>query len=85
MAVQNLICITGLFLTGYHKNNGVRYFGLFLINIGASGCIPGVLAYSANNITTHTKRAVSTAVIIAAGGVGGIFATMVYRQKDAPK
>ncbi|KAH9485005.1 putative transporter C11D3.18C [Psilocybe cubensis] len=85
LAVQNLICITGLFITAYHKKDPVRYFGLFLVNAGASGCIPGILAYHSNNITGHTKRSVSTAVIIAAGGVGGIFATMVYRQKDFPK
>ncbi|KAF8161231.1 major facilitator superfamily domain-containing protein [Crassisporium funariophilum] len=85
LGVQNLICITGLVITGYTKNNGARYFGLFLVNAGASGCIPGVLAYSANNITSHTKRAVSTAVIIAAGGIGGIFATTIYRQKDFPR
>ncbi|KDR75749.1 hypothetical protein GALMADRAFT_226395 [Galerina marginata CBS 339.88] len=85
LAVQNVICIVGLFITGYASNHGARYFGLFLINAGASGCIPGVLAYSSNNITSHTKRAVSTGIIIAAGGVGGIFATTIYRQKDFPR
>ncbi|PPQ93808.1 hypothetical protein CVT25_013517 [Psilocybe cyanescens] len=85
LGAQNLICITGLFITAYSKKDPVRYFGLFLVNAGASGCIPGILAYSSNNITGHTKRSVSTAIIIAAGGVGGIFATMVYRQKDFPR
>lgn len=85
LGVQNVICLIGLFVTGYSHNNGVRYFGLFLVNAGASGCVPGVLAYSSNNITSHTKRAVSTGIIIAAGGIGGIFATTVYRQKDFPR
>ena len=31
--------------TGYAKPPGVRYFGLFLTCMGASGCVPGVLAY----------------------------------------
>jgi len=84
LAVQTLITLVGLFITTYAKNHGARYFGLFMINSGASGCIPGVLAYSSNNVTSHTKRSVSTAVVIAAGGVGGIFATTVYRQKDFP-
>ncbi|KDR68723.1 hypothetical protein GALMADRAFT_231049 [Galerina marginata CBS 339.88] len=85
LAVQNVICIVGLVVAAYAKQNGPRYFGLFLVNMGASGCVPGVLAYSANNITTHTKRAVQTACIIAAGGVGGILATTMYTEKDYPR
>jgi len=85
LAIQNLVCITGLFIVGYANTHGARYFGLFLVNAGASGCVPGILAYSSNNITSHSKRSVSTAIVIAAGGIGGIFATTVYRQKDFPK
>ncbi|KAF9049870.1 major facilitator superfamily domain-containing protein [Panaeolus papilionaceus] len=85
LAVQNVICLVGLFITGYSNNQGARYFGLFLVNAGASGCVPGVLAYNANNITSHSKRAVSSAIVVAAGGIGGIFATMVYRQVDKPR
>ncbi|PPQ68482.1 hypothetical protein CVT25_008408 [Psilocybe cyanescens] len=85
MAVQNVICIIGLILTAYSTNNPVRYFGLFLVNAGATGCVPGVLAYSANNITTHTKRSVQTAIIITAGGIGGIMATTIFRQQDYPR
>ncbi|TEB33624.1 MFS general substrate transporter [Coprinellus micaceus] len=84
IAVQTLITITGLMVTGYAKANGVRYFGLFLTNMGASGCVPGVLAYNANNIVSHSKRSVSTATVIAFGGIGGIFATLVFRQVDFP-
>ncbi|KAJ3507198.1 hypothetical protein NLJ89_g6443 [Agrocybe chaxingu] len=83
--VENLICITGLAIAAYSKNDPVRYFGLFLVNAGATSAIPGVLAYSANNITSHTKRSVQTATIIASGGIGGIFATTVFRQKDYPR
>ncbi|CAA7267718.1 unnamed protein product [Cyclocybe aegerita] len=83
--VENLICITGLAIAAYSKSDPVRYFGLFLVNAGATSAIPGVLAYSANNITSHTKRSVQTATIIASGGIGGIFATTVFRQKDYPR
>ncbi|KAJ3519094.1 hypothetical protein NMY22_g13355 [Coprinellus aureogranulatus] len=84
LAVQNVMTMIGLMITGYGKLNGVRYFGLFLVNMGASGCVPGVLAYNANNIVSQSKRAVSSAAIIAFGGIGGIFATLVYRQEDFP-
>ncbi|KAF5341749.1 hypothetical protein D9611_001465 [Ephemerocybe angulata] len=85
LAVQTLGTIVGLMVTAYGGSNGVRYFGIFLTNMGASGCVPGVLAYNANNIISHSKRSVSTAVVIAFGGIGGIFATLVYRQVDFPK
>ncbi|KXN85335.1 Allantoate permease [Leucoagaricus sp. SymC.cos] len=45
---------------------------------------PGVLAYVANNIVSHSKRVVSTAVTPAFGGIGGI-ATTVFCQKDFPR
>ncbi|KAF4622911.1 hypothetical protein D9613_001495 [Agrocybe pediades] len=85
MVVQNFITLIGLFLSAYSESNPVRYFALFLINAGATGCVPAVLAYSANNITSHTKRSVQTATIIAAGGVGGIMASTVFRQRDFPR
>ncbi|KAF8169931.1 high-affinity nicotinic acid transporter [Pholiota molesta] len=84
MVVQNLINITGLAVAAYAVSNPIRYFGLFLVYGGATGCIPGVL-HIANNITTHTKRAVHTASIILWGGVGGIMATTVFRQQDFPR
>jgi len=85
IAAQALLTLIGLFVTGYAKENGARYFGLFLANAGASGCIPSVLAYSSINVVSHSKRAVSTAVIVSAGGVGGIFATTVFREQDFPR
>ncbi|KAF5312923.1 hypothetical protein D9619_003606 [Psilocybe cf. subviscida] len=85
LAVQNLMCIVGLLLAAYCEPNAARYIGLFLVHAGASGCVPGVLAYSANNITSHTKRSVQTACIIASGGIGGIMATTVFQEKDYPR
>ncbi|KAJ7924958.1 high-affinity nicotinic acid transporter [Mycena leptocephala] len=85
IAFQAMMTIIGIAVTGYAKQNGPRYFGLFLANAGASGCIPSILAYSSNNIVSHSKRAVSTAVVISAGGVGGIFATTVFREQDFPR
>ena len=46
--------------------------------------VPAVLAYSANNTVSHSKRGISSAVVIGMGGVGGIFAATIYRQVDSP-
>lgn len=48
LAVQNLMCIVGLLLAAYCEPNAARYIGLFLVHAGASGCVPGVLAYVSN-------------------------------------
>jgi len=40
---------------------------------------------SANNTISHSKRAVSTAMIVSFGGLGGIFATTVFQQIDFPR
>ena len=47
--------------------------------------VPSVLAYQATNTVTHTKKSVSSAIVIGMGGVGGILASTVYRQADFPR
>ncbi|KAF5348639.1 hypothetical protein D9758_006746 [Tetrapyrgos nigripes] len=85
IAAQALITLVGVCLTAFAQDNGVRYFGTFLINAGSSGCIPGVLSYGANNVVSQSKRAVQTALTIAFGGIGGIIASTVFREQDFPK
>lgn len=85
IALQTGMTLLGLFMTGFLNSVSWRYFGLFLSNAGSAGCIPGILAYSANNMVSHSKRAVSTAMIVSFGGIGGIFATTVFRQADFPR
>ncbi|GAA6017222.1 hypothetical protein JCM10207_002575 [Rhodosporidiobolus poonsookiae] len=79
------LCFVGLFIMAYGGKLGVRYFGSFLTIAGAQSNVPATLAYQANNILSHSKRAVSSAIVIGLGGVGGIFASTVYRQMDAPR
>lgn len=50
----------------------------------AAANVPAVLAYSANNTVSHSKRGISSAVVIGMGGVGGILAATIYRQVDFP-
>ncbi|KAK1229025.1 hypothetical protein PQX77_007926 [Marasmius sp. AFHP31] len=86
LAVQTLITLTGSAVTGFAVEPGVRYFGIFLMAAGSLGSVPSILAYSeqsANNVVGHSKRSVSTAVISAARGVGGIMASTV--QQDYPR
>lgn len=85
IAAQCVLTIIGLMVTAYSSNNGVRYFGLFLGICGSQGNIPSVLAYQSNNIVGQSKRSVGSALQISFGAIGGIIASTVFREKDAPR
>ncbi|KAF5359980.1 hypothetical protein D9758_007596 [Tetrapyrgos nigripes] len=82
---QTLATIAGLLIMAYATQNEVRYFGIFVAVAGSLAMNPSVLAYSANNVVSHSKRSVSTGVIIPFSGIGGILATTVFRQQDYPR
>ncbi|KAF7190383.1 High-affinity nicotinic acid transporter [Pseudocercospora fuligena] len=81
-ALQGFI---GLPLLGFAKSPGVRYFSTFLIAGGAHAAIPTIMAYQANNIRGHWKRAFTSATLIGFGGIGGIAGSLMFRTRDAPK
>jgi MFS family permease len=85
IVTQSLIVIIGLMITAYSKSNGVRYFGIFLGIAGCQGNVPAILAYQSNNIRMQSKRSVGSALQIGFGAVGGIIASTVFREKDAPR
>lgn len=85
IAVHQLLTAVGMLLTAYGGSNGVRYFGAFL-GIGAlQFCVPGVLTFQANNITSHSKRAVASATCLIGGGLGGIVASLAFKSSESPR
>ncbi|KAK0212437.1 hypothetical protein DFS33DRAFT_1449336 [Desarmillaria ectypa] len=40
--------------------------------------------YASNNSVSYSKRAVTTAIMASFGGIGGVIATTICRQKDSP-
>ncbi|KAK0387423.1 LOW QUALITY PROTEIN: hypothetical protein NLU13_5735 [Sarocladium strictum] len=85
IACHQGITAVGMILTAFGPTNAVRYFGAYL-GIGfLQFCVPGVLTFQANNITTHSKRAVATCVCLTGGGLGGIVASFAFSAKDSPK
>jgi MFS family permease len=85
IATQAIICIVGLILTAYHKNDGVRYFGMFLGIAGCHGNVPAVLAYQSNNIRNQSKRSVGCALQTGLGAFGGVIASTCFREVDGPR
>jgi MFS family permease len=82
--LNGLISIVGLSLLGFAQNSGVRYFGVFLATIANNANIPCVLTYQANNIRGQWKRALCSATLVGAGGIGGIIGSTVFRDQDKP-
>lgn len=89
-----LFCITGLCVAsvGYIMllaqnglSSGVKYFALFLIVPGGYITQPIVLGWMANVVSGHYKRSVSSAVQIGIGNLGGIVASNVFLESEAPK
>lgn len=79
-----LLCIIGLPIVGWAKNNHLRYFAIFLVTAGANANVPTVMTYQANNIRGHWKRAFCSATLVGFGGIGGIAGSLVFRKKDEP-
>ncbi|KAF2205344.1 MFS general substrate transporter [Delitschia confertaspora ATCC 74209] len=79
-----VLCLIGLPIMGFHKNAGIRYFGVFLVTAGANSNVPATMAYQANNIRGQWKRAFCSATLVGFGGVGGIAGSLVFRTQDSP-
>lgn len=107
--LQATLGIVGLMIVAYAKNNGARYFGIFMGLAGANSNIPTALAWQANNIRGQSLRMlvspfffftfclspmsdknanlnprVASAMQVAFGAVGGIYASTTFMEKDAP-
>ena len=84
IALGALLAIAGLSMIAYSSNHGVRYFGAFVCAAGQLSNSPALMAYQSNNIRMDSKRCVSSALLVGFGSIGGVFASTVYREQDAP-
>ncbi|KAI0850320.1 MFS general substrate transporter [Daldinia vernicosa] len=83
LVANMVVALIGLPILGWHPNNGVRYFGSFLVTAGATANVPASLAYQANNIRGQWKRAFASASWVSFASIGGIAGSLVFRSQDA--
>jgi hypothetical protein len=81
---NGVLALIGLPMIGFSNNVGVRYFGVFLATAAANANVPCILTWQANNIRGQWKRALCSATLVGAGGIGGIIGGTVFRTQDAP-
>ncbi|CAN9417681.1 unnamed protein product [Alternaria alternata] len=77
--------VLGVCMMAFLSNARARYAGVFLGVSGANANVPSLLSYMHNNIVGQMKRSVASALLIGGGACGGIAASNIFRQQDAPK
>lgn len=73
-----------LLLAQQHVGVGVRYFALFMIMSGGFATQPITMGWLSNLVSGHYKRATATAMQIGLGSTGGITASVMFFEWEAP-
>ncbi|KAI1813884.1 MFS general substrate transporter [Poronia punctata] len=71
-------------LLSIHTNTTVEYAMLHLVTIGTYGVMPIVVCWFQMNLGGHHRRAIGSAWQIGFGNLGGIIATYLFLDTDAP-
>jgi hypothetical protein len=85
IVILSLTSMVGFGLLAAPLPKAIKVIGIFLAVAGANANQPTVIAFAQNNIITTSKRAVASALQIGLGAIGGIAASTVFRQQDAPR
>lgn len=67
------------------QQKAARYVGVFFAAAGCNSNVPLVTSWAQTGIRKQSRRAFTSAFIIAWGGIGGILASVAFRQQEAKK
>lgn len=86
VALNAVITIVGvsMFSQLSKHQTAARYVGVFLATGGCQASIPLITSWSQTVIRSQSKRAVMSATVVAWGGIGGIIASVAFRQAEMP-
>ena len=82
---HSFIAIAGFAILASPVPAAIKLGGIFLAIAGANANQPTAISFAQNNIITTSKRAVASAMQVGFGAIGGIAASTVFRQQDAPR
>ncbi|EIW53158.1 MFS general substrate transporter [Trametes versicolor FP-101664 SS1] len=80
-----MLAFTGYAIQASDASIGVKYFGTYLIVIGAYEAGPFMISWLGNNTVGHYKRGVGIGMQITFGTMGGIIASNAFQVQDAPR
>ena len=69
----------------WHPDNRIRYLGMFILNACNAASGSCVLAFAANNVVSHSKRSVLSALLVTGAGISSVIAAPAFRSQDYPK
>ncbi|KAF2200988.1 MFS general substrate transporter [Delitschia confertaspora ATCC 74209] len=78
------MAVMGVSMMAFLTRPRDRYAGAFVAVAAANSNVPAILSYMHNNIVGQSKRALASALLIGGGACGGIVASNIFRQADAP-
>ncbi|TID13527.1 hypothetical protein CANINC_004885 [Pichia inconspicua] len=83
---SGIISIVGFAVViGIPHNANAKYGGLFLLASGLYTAMPILICWVSLNFSGHTRKSVGTAFVIGVGNTGGIVASFLFPNNDAPK
>lgn len=74
--------VAGCMATSIHR--GVAYAMCYLVSIGLYGSVPTSSAWFGSHMADKRHKDLATGLHFVAGGMGGVIASNIYRQKDRP-
>ncbi|KAL4727978.1 hypothetical protein ACLX1H_004684 [Fusarium chlamydosporum] len=66
-------------------NVPAMYIGVILAQIGTYPLLPGISAWTGNNLAPSWKRSIGLAWLLAAGNLGSIIGTNIFLDKEGPR
>lgn len=78
------IAFAAIFAINPVKNPYAIYGMVYLVTFSIVPAFPGLIVWTANNLSGSYKRAIGMAIQIGLGNLGGAIGSNIYRAKDAP-
>lgn len=85
-AIACATAIAGLAMVfGCVDSPNARYAGCFLTAMGLYSCMPILICWMSLNFSSHSRKSVGTAFVIGFGNLGGIIASFIFPNNEAPQ
>ncbi|KAH7183386.1 major facilitator superfamily domain-containing protein [Fusarium flagelliforme] len=86
---MSVLLIAMAVLFNYSKDVGnnvpAMYIGVILAQIGIYPLLPGITAWTGNNLAPSWKRSIGLAWLLAAGNLGSIIGTNIFLDREGPQ
>jgi len=82
VAFNAVFLVVGIVMFTELQQKAVRYVGVFLAFGGATANVPLTVAWAQTSIRSQSKRAFTSALLIAWGGIGGICSGLLFIEKE---